>query len=157
MITDKGKKSKYYTKYIIGPPGPPAEAPLLPPELLFQSEFSKGEDRLRRDLENVEQLAADIDDADIDELMGVVKKSKKSSSKRKKTKDEFSQKFLEMYSSIYSMRQELDRYRKPDGTRENPARSCRDLWYGYPHFKNGWYWIDPNSGMIDDAIYVCIY
>ena len=135
----------------------PAETPLLPPELLFQSEFTKGEDRFRRDLENIEQLAAEIDDADIDELMGVVKKPKKTSSKRKKTKDEFSQKFLEMYSSIYSMRQELDRYRKPDGTRENPARSCRDLWYGHPHLKSGWYWIDPNSGMIDDAIYVRIF
>lgn len=139
-----------------GPPGPPAEAPLLPPELLFQSEFTKGEERLRRDLENIEKMASELDDADIDELMGVERKvPKKSSKQRKKTKDEYSSKFLDMYSSIYSMRQELDRVKKPVGTRENPARSCRDLWYGYQnHFDDGWYWIDPNLGMTDDAIYV---
>lgn len=114
---------------------------------------------MKRDLENIEKLAAELDDADIDELMGVEKKSPRksssSSSKRKKTKDEFSGKFLEMYSSIYTMRQELDRVRKPDGkSRENPGRTCRDLWYGFPYFENGWYWIDPNHGMTDDAIYV---
>lgn len=133
----------------------PAESPLIPPELLFQSEFSfsKGEDRLRRDLEHLENLAAELDDADIDELMGVEKKTKKTS-KRKKSKDDFNSKFLDMYGSIYSMRQELDRFRKPLGTRDNPARSCRDLWLGHQSFENGWYWIDPNLGMVDDAIYV---
>lgn len=63
-------------------------------------------------------------------------------------------KYLDMYSVIYSMRQDLERQRKPVGTRENPARSCRDLHIGYPNFDNDWYWIDPNLGMIDDAIYV---
>lgn len=110
---------------------------------------------MRRDLENIEKLAAELDDADIDELMGVEKKTpKKSSKSRKKSKDEFNTKFLDMYSSIYSMRQELDRQRKPIGTRENPARSCRDLWFGHQNFENGWYWIDPNLGMSDDAVYV---
>lgn len=110
---------------------------------------------MKRDLENMSQLAAEIDDADIDELFGVEKKiSRKSSSKKKKSKDDFGPKFLDMYSSIYSMRQELNRIRKPVGTRENPARTCKDLWYGYQKFENGFYWIDPNSGMIDDAIYV---
>jgi collagen type V/XI/XXIV/XXVII alpha len=118
--------------------------------------MTKGEERMKRDLENMEKLAAELDDADIDELFGVEKKitTRKSTSKKKKQKDEFSSKFLDMYSSIYTMRQELDRARKPVGTRDNPSRSCRDLWYGYPHFENGWYWIDPNLGMVDDAIYV---
>lgn len=52
----------------------PAEAPLIPPELLFRAnEFSitKGEERLRRDLEHIEKLAAEFDDSDIDEIMGV--------------------------------------------------------------------------------------
>lgn len=44
-----------------------------------------------------------------------------------------------MYSSIYAMRQELDRIRKPIGSRENPARTCKDLFYGHPHFHDGWY------------------
>lgn len=111
---------------------------------------------MKRDLESIEQLAAELDDADINELMGVEKKPQKKTSakKTKKTKDDIGPKFLDMYSSIYSMRQELDRMRKPVGTQESPARSCRDLWYGHQHLENGYYWIDPNQGMIDDAIYV---
>lgn len=94
--------------------------------------------------------------------------------------EELGPKFLDMYSSIYAMRQELDRIRKPIGSRENPARTCKDLFYGHPHFhdgwyffarrffyridrlktyeivlwKIGWYWIDPNLGMADDSVYV---
>lgn len=110
---------------------------------------------MKRDLENMERLAAEIDDADIDELMGVEKKTtRKTSSKRRKTKEDLGPKFLDMYSSIYSMRQELDRMRKPLGSQDSPSRSCRDLWLGHPQFENGFYWIDPNLGMIDDAIYV---
>lgn len=110
---------------------------------------------MKRDLENMEKLAAEIDDADIDELMGVERKTnRKQNTRKKKVKDELGPKFLDMYSSIYSMRQELDRMRKPVGTRENPARTCKDLWYGHQQFENGWYWVDPNLGMTDDAIYV---
>jgi hypothetical protein len=42
-----------------------------------------------------------------------------------------------MYSSIYTMRQDLDRIRKPVGTREHPVRTCKDLFYGHPQFKDG--------------------
>lgn len=99
-------------------------------------------------------------------------------------------KFIDMYTSIYSMRQDLDRLRKPVGSKENPARTCRDLHYGHPTFDDGrpcarahsrdlfgtslttpiwtccsteapagvlclgWYWIDPNLGMADDAVSV---
>jgi collagen type V/XI/XXIV/XXVII alpha len=44
--------------------------------------------------------------------------------------------------------------RKPVGTRENPVRTCKDLHYGHPQFADGWYWIDANLGMADDAVYV---
>lgn len=138
-----------------GPPGPPGEAPLLPPELLFHLEGGspdKGETRRRRD---VDDGVEDIDDDDIMELMGVDKNAaSKKKKKSKAKKDDLGPKFLDMYSSIYSMRQELDRIRKPVGTRENPVRTCRDLYFGHPHFKDGWYWIDPNLGMPDDAVYV---
>jgi collagen type V/XI/XXIV/XXVII alpha len=52
------------------------------------------------------------------------------------------------------MRQEIDRMKKPLGTKEYPGRSCKDVHYGHPDFPDGWYWIDPNLGMPDDAIYV---
>lgn len=51
--------------------------------------------------------------------------------------EELGPKFLDMYSSIYAMRQELDRIRKPIGSRENPVRTCKDLFYGHPHFNDG--------------------
>ena len=46
-------------------------------------------------------------------------------------------KLQEMYADIYNLRIELERVRKPLGTRENPVRTCRDLFYGNPHFKDG--------------------
>lgn len=51
--------------------------------------------------------------------------------------EELSLKFLDMYSTIYSMRQDLERVRKPLGTRENPGRSCRDLHFGHPQSADG--------------------
>lgn len=59
--------------------------------------------------------------------------------------EELGPKFLDMYSSIYAMRQELDRIRKPIGSRENPARTCKDLFYGHPHFHDGWYFCLPDD------------
>lgn len=37
------------------------------------------------------------------------------------------------------MRQDLERVRKPVGTRDNPVRSCKDLYYGHPQFMDGNY------------------
>lgn len=59
--------------------------------------------------------------------------------KEDQNEEELGPKFLDMYSSIYAMRQELDRIRKPIGSRENPVRTCKDLFYGHPHFNNGLY------------------
>ena len=49
----------------------------------------------------------------------------------------FSSKLLDMYSSIYTMRQDLERVKKPIGTKDNPVRTCRDLFYGHPQFGDG--------------------
>lgn len=48
-------------------------------------------------------------------------------------------KFLDMYNNIYSIRQDLERVKRPTGTRDNPSRSCRDLYYGHPQYMSGNY------------------
>lgn len=63
--------------------------------------------------------------------------AKKNNSKKGDVKEDLGGKFLDMYSSIYTMRQDLDRIRKPVGTREHPVRTCKDLFYGHPQFKDG--------------------
>ena len=52
------------------------------------------------------------------------------------------------------MRIELEKMKKPIGTKNSPARSCKDLFFGHPQLKDGFYWIDPNLGMSDDAVKV---
>lgn len=51
--------------------------------------------------------------------------------------EELDVKYLEIYRSISNIRQELDRRYRPTGTRNNPVRTCKDLFYGHPHFKDG--------------------
>lgn len=63
--------------------------------------------------------------------------TEKNKSKKGDVKEDLGGKFLDMYSSIYTMRQDLDRIRKPVGTREHPVRTCKDLFYGHPQFKDG--------------------
>lgn len=66
-----------------------------------------------------------------------IKLKKKVDDNESGAKDDIGPKYLDMYSNIYSIRQDLDRIRKPVGTRENPVRTCRDLYYGHPQFKDG--------------------
>lgn len=102
-----------------GPPGPAAEMPLVPPELLFDSEYL----RSRRSVKsNYMDEGLDSTTPFGEDYM---------------LEDEVGMKFLEMYSNIYSIRQDLEKVKKPIGTKENPARSCRDLYYGHPQFSDG--------------------
>lgn len=41
-----------------------------------------------------------------------------------------------------------------DGTKENPATSCRQLFASKKNFKSDFYWINPDSGSSNNAIYV---
>lgn len=47
-----------------------------------------------------------------------------------------------------------DRYRKPNGQKNSPGKTCRDILAAYPDSPSGEYWIDPNEGDIKDAILV---
>jgi len=104
-----------------GPPGPPGELPLLPPELAGFQQNSLA--RWRREFNdiNTEDSA----------------KTKTGSSGPSDNND--GPKYIDIVSSIYSMRQDLERIRKPVGTRENPVMTCKDLFYGHPQFKDGNY------------------
>jgi len=43
---------------------------------------------------------------------------------------------------------------KPDGSKNVPAKTCRDLHLAYPEKPSGEYWVDPNTGNPQDAILV---
>lgn len=50
------------------------------------------------------------------------------------------------------MGREVEAMRRPDGSREHPARSCHDIKIGYKDIEDGHYWVDPNRGCSRDAI-----
>lgn len=84
----------------------------------------------------------DIHESDIETLLTPLSKfdTKKSSSKETYDEiDDVEPKFLDMYSSIYSMREDLEKLRKPSGSRANPVRNCKDLYLGHPNYKDGKY------------------
>jgi len=117
-----------------GPAGPPGELPLLPPDILFQrdapaSRFTRH--KRATDMRGDAIAEAAIDAAESGDLDLVT-----------------------VYTDVYDMRIQLEKMRKPIGTRDSPARSCKDLHHGHPQLKDGYYWIDPNLGMSDDAVKV---
>ncbi|GAA6071056.1 collagen, type V, alpha 3a isoform X1, partial [Tachysurus ichikawai] len=60
----------------------------------------------------------------------------------------------EVFASLNSMKMEVELMRKPLGTFESPARTCKELMLCHPHYKDGEYWIDPNQGCHKDSIKV---
>ena len=44
---------------------------------------------------------------------------------------------ITVYTDIYNMRIELEKIKKPIGTRNNPARTCQDLHFGHPQIEDG--------------------
>ena len=109
-----------------GPPGPPGELPLLPPDILFQKDEPA---RLqKREVRGDQTRLTESENEDVD--------------------------LITVYTDVYNMRIELEKMKKPIGTKDSPARSCKDLFFGHPQLKDGLYWIDPNLGMSDDAVKV---
>lgn len=48
----------------------------------------------------------------------------------------------------------FERFKKPDGKKNYPGKTCRDIWAAYPDSPSGEYWVDPNEGDIRDAVMV---
>lgn len=58
-------------------------------------------------------------------------------------------------SSFYTVvKDRIAMLKNPNGTEKFPARTCKDLFMSYPDLSNGFYWIDPNGGLIKDAVKV---
>lgn len=61
----------------------------------------------------------------------------------------------EMLAKVYeNLKASFSRWRKPDGGKASPAKTCRDLYAAHPQLPSGDYWIDPNDGDVKDAILV---
>ena len=53
-----------------------------------------------------------------------------------------------------TLKSQFERFRRPDGGRDYPAKTCRDLHVAHPELPSGDYWVDPNEGDVRDAILV---
>uniref|UniRef100_A0A8C7MWA7 Collagen, type V, alpha 3a n=1 Tax=Oncorhynchus kisutch TaxID=8019 RepID=A0A8C7MWA7_ONCKI len=60
----------------------------------------------------------------------------------------------EVFASLTSMKTEVELMRKPLGTFESPARTCKELMMIQHGYRDGDYWIDPNQGCHRDSIKV---
>lgn len=56
--------------------------------------------------------------------------------------------------TLKSLTNQLENIMSPEGTKTDPARSCRDLMLCHSDWKSGEYWIDPNEGSVLDAMKV---
>lgn len=59
-----------------------------------------------------------------------------------------------MDATIKSLNTQIENLLSPEGSRKNPARTCRDIKLTHPEWTSGFYWIDPNQGCNNDAIKV---
>lgn len=59
-----------------------------------------------------------------------------------------------VFKAYENLKTRFEKFKKPNGEKNYPAKTCRDLAVAYPEFESGNYWIDPNDGDIRDAILV---
>lgn len=67
---------------------------------------------------------------------------------------ELGKKNSEFSGKLKDLKVNIRDVQRPDGSRENPGRTCRDINLYYPDKPTGFYWIDPNGGCRSDAIKV---
>jgi len=59
-----------------------------------------------------------------------------------------------MFGYLRWLELELNAMKIPDGSRSYPAKTCRDIRMCLPDVTSGYYWIDPNLGVGNDAFEV---
>ena len=60
-----------------------------------------------------------------------------------------------IFQDIDDLKAELDQIQFPNGGREAPARSCKDLYLAHPEFKDGMYPVEvPLVPTCDDACHI---
>uniref|UniRef100_A0A8C2A0I4 Collagen, type XI, alpha 2 n=1 Tax=Cyprinus carpio TaxID=7962 RepID=A0A8C2A0I4_CYPCA len=132
LRTSKGGAGPKGEKGVQGPPGPPGPAGEVIQPLPIQ--FPK---KSKRSID-ASQMLSETEAADA-------------------TGTEFltaSEGMEEIFSTLNSLRQEIESMRFPLGTQESPARTCQDLHLSQPDLKDGEYWIDPNQGCPRDSFKV---
>ncbi|CAL8347145.1 unnamed protein product [Gadus morhua 'NCC'] len=60
----------------------------------------------------------------------------------------------DIFKTLHYLSDVIESIKKPLGTRENPARVCKDLLDCQQKISDGRFWIDPNLGCTSDAIEV---
>lgn len=60
----------------------------------------------------------------------------------------------EIFKTLHYLSNLIQSIKRPLGTKENPARICRDLMNCEQKMNDGTYWIDPNLGCSSDTIQV---
>lgn len=59
-----------------------------------------------------------------------------------------------VFKAYENLKERFEKFKKPNGEKDYPAKTCRDLAVAYPEYESGEYWIDPNDGDARDAILV---
>jgi collagen type II alpha len=126
---DEGKRGQSGDLGPPGPPGPPGESvgyDAASLSMLIGQGNSKGPDPLSND-EPARVVGPELSDEELKELVV---------SAYKKLKVSFAE------------------FAKPDGGKNTPAKTCKDLNLAHPEKPSGEYWIDPNGADPKDSILV---
>ena len=136
---------KFYNNFTIFL-GPPGEAPPIPPEMLLEKDHPYSYRRDKRDVNDTEEPKLIHYDKFFPTISPVFypsttngkdKIDKQQKNGKESIDDEFRNKLMTVYTSIYAMRKEIDGMKKPIGIKPNPARSCKDIYYSHPTFDDG--------------------
>merc|ERR1719431_380197 len=131
---EEGRPGTPGTAGLQGPPGPPGESmgydAAALAALLGQGQ-TKGPDPLQGDDSSTLNPAR---------ILG-----------REITEDERRELIVKAYEQLKSS---FKKYLRPTGSKDAPAKTCKDLHYAHPELPSGEYWVDPNEGSINDAIVV---